>query len=155
VFLADQGIRTLQPFTEDAALARQAVNKIPSIAPAPQDVNRDRERLRNLRSAIRGGAPDAGIVAAEFPGPQFPGMGPLRPGEGERIRMEIRMLEATLAIDMEQQGRATVGGLLGIVNGLASVPGRKTVVLFSEGLSLPASIDPLFLSLIAPPIGRT
>jgi VWFA-related protein len=149
VFLADQGIRTLQPFTEDAALARQAVNKIPSIAPAPQDVNRDRERLRNLRSAIRGGAPDAGIVAAEFPGPQFPGMGPLRPGEGERIRMEIRMLEATLAIDMEQQGRATVGGLLGIVNGLASVPGRKTVVLFSEGLSLPASIDPLFLSLIA------
>jgi VWFA-related protein len=155
VFLADQGIRTVQPFTEDAALARQAVDKIPSIAPAPHDANRDRERLRNLRSAISGGTPDAGIVAAEFPGPQFPGMGPLPPGEGERIRMEIRMLEATLALEMEQHGRATVGGLLAIVNGLAPVPGRKTVVLLSEGLSLPASIDPLFLSLIAPPIGRT
>jgi VWFA-related protein len=149
VFVTDQGLRVLQPFTRDMAEVRRAIDRFPSIAATPHHSREDRERLRNLRSLVYGGTPDAGVVGAEFAGALFPGMGPLPFGKAQAVGMEIAMLEAMLALDTEQQGRATVGGLLALVNALAPVPGRKAIVLFSEGLALPTAVEPMFLSLIA------
>ena len=47
------------------------------------------------------------------------------------------MLQALEELERDQQGLATTNGLLALVNGLRTFPGRKAVVFFSEGLVLP------------------
>jgi len=49
----------------------------------------------------------------------------------------------------DQQGYATTNALLALVQGLASLPGRKSVVFFAEGLSLPDAVMPHFRSVVA------
>jgi VWFA-related protein len=59
---------------------------------------------------------------------------------------EMNQLNAGSARD--QEARASVYSLLGIVNDLRKVPGRKTVLYFSEGLQLPNSVWHVFTSII-------
>jgi VWFA-related protein len=151
VFLADQGLRTLQSFTDDTAAVRRAVEQAVTIVPAAHGVNEIRDRLRVLRSQSNGGAGSmsAGSVAAEFKGPVFPGMGSRSDIDAFADNMEIKMLEGELEMGDLQAARGPIGAMLALVNALELVPGRKAVVLFSEGLSVPASVEPMFLSLIA------
>ncbi|PYP99118.1 MAG: hypothetical protein DMF82_25800, partial [Acidobacteria bacterium] len=51
--------------------------------------------------------------------------------------------------ERDQQGYASTNGLLAVVNGLKSLPGRKTVVFFSEGLAIPPNVQAQFRSVIA------
>ena len=50
------------------------------------------------------------------------------------------MLEASEALERDQQGLATINSMLALVNGLKTAPGRKAVVFFSEGLVLPPRV---------------
>ncbi len=47
------------------------------------------------------------------------------------------MLRSFESLERDQQGYATTNGLLPWSSGLKSLPGRKTVVFFSEGLMIP------------------
>jgi VWFA-related protein len=58
------------------------------------------------------------------------------------------MLRSFEALERDQQGFASTNGLLSVVNGLRSLPGRKTVVFFSEGLAIPANVQAQFRSVI-------
>jgi hypothetical protein len=59
-------------------------------------------------------------------------------------RMQLNMLEFSQAASREQQGRASIFALLGIVREQDRLPGRKTVMYFSEGLQVPASLAEYF-----------
>jgi len=48
-----------------------------------------------------------------------------------------------------QQGFATTDALQALIAGLAPLPGRKTIVFFAEGLSLPDAVVPHFRSVVA------
>lgn len=50
--------------------------------------------------------------------------------------------------EREAQARASVLALLSLIRGQQSLPGRKTVILFSEGFSIPSSIAGQFRSVI-------
>jgi hypothetical protein len=63
--------------------------------------------------------------------------------------MQNRMLRSFDAMERDQQGFATTHGLLAVVNGLKAIPGRKTVVFFSEGIAIPANVQAQFRSVIA------
>jgi len=64
-------------------------------------------------------------------------------------RTQLNMLRTFDALERDQQGFATTNGLLAIVNGLRAVPGRKTIVFFSEGLAIPANVQAKFRDVIA------
>ena len=63
--------------------------------------------------------------------------------------LQLGMNRAFDALERDQQGFATTNGLLAVVTGLKALPGRKTVVFFSEGLAIPANVQAQFRSVIA------
>ena len=69
--------------------------------------------------------------------------------ERDIARLQVGMLQSFEALERDQQGFATSNGLLAVVNGLQRVPGRKTVVFFSEGMAIPDRVLPQFQAVIA------
>jgi hypothetical protein len=59
------------------------------------------------------------------------------------------MLQALESLERDQQGLATTNALLALVSGLKTLPGRKAVVFFSEGLVLPDRVVATLSSVIA------
>jgi hypothetical protein len=66
-----------------------------------------------------------------------------------KLRAEIAMLEASEALERDQQGFTTVNSILALANGLKTLPGRKAVVFFSEGLMLPPRVAAALRAVIA------
>ena len=48
----------------------------------------------------------------------------------------------------EMQGHASLDSLLALVDSLGAVPGRKAVIYFCEGLTIPASLEARFRAII-------
>ena len=69
--------------------------------------------------------------------------------ERDIARLEVGMMQSFEALERDQQGFATSNGLLAVVNGLQRVPGRKTVVFFSEGMPIPDRVLAQFQAVIA------
>jgi hypothetical protein len=59
------------------------------------------------------------------------------------------MLDSFEVLERDQQGYATSNGLLAVVNSLKLMPGRKTVVFFSEGLAIPPAVQAHFRAVIS------
>jgi VWFA-related protein len=69
--------------------------------------------------------------------------------EKKFAEMETSMLEQYTELERDQQGFATINSLLAVINPMRKLPGRKTLILFSEGLSLPPSVQMKFPSVIS------
>jgi VWFA-related protein len=69
----------------------------------------------------------------------------------QRLELESRnrVFQSFEKLDREQQGYATSRSLQAVVGGLRKLPGRKTLVLFSEGLSTTSATRDKFQALIA------
>ena len=52
-------------------------------------------------------------------------------------------------LERNAQGFSTTNALMALVSALGSLPGRKTVVFFAEGLALPEAVMPHFRSVVA------
>jgi VWFA-related protein len=154
VFAIDLALRTLQPFTTEPDLIRaglQAASEQGNTA-----AGSGRGRLRELTDVVSAGerATDAATGAA----PSGPGAG----AAGQSIaasagagamnqalaRMQTGMLRALDTLERDQQGYASTNGLLSVVTGLKALPGRKTVVFFSEGLAIPTNVQDQFKAVI-------
>jgi VWFA-related protein len=153
VFRIDRELEMLQQFTDDPAAVEQAIALVRSAAPTAYKAGSDRARLRELRQALlsvdesQSPAGAAGPVQAESRGLEvtstFTSTGVNEVDKSlvkAGLRLQMAMVEAVEALERDQQGLATVNGLLAIVNGLKAVPGRKAVVFFSEGLALPPRV---------------
>jgi VWFA-related protein len=64
------------------------------------------------------------------------------------IEMESRMLQTFELLERDQQGFATINSLLAVIAPMRNLPGRKTLIFFSEGLSLPPAVQAKFSSVI-------
>src|SRR5262249_32671999 len=64
------------------------------------------------------------------------------------VQMQMRMFETFETLERNHQGHATANSLLAVVNSIRNLPGRKTVIFFSEGLSLPPAVVEQFRSVI-------
>jgi VWFA-related protein len=163
VFRIDQSLDTLRPFASDLQGAVEAVHLVLESTPTTYQSKSERERLRGLRQqmlALGGGGNPAGLTGpmpAEFAGLE---VGALDAGTGNadrwertiaafKLRAEVAMLEASEALERDQQGLTTVNSILALVNGLKGAPGRKAVVFFSEGLILPPRVADALRSVIA------
>ncbi|MFL6332564.1 MAG: VWA domain-containing protein [Pyrinomonadaceae bacterium] len=153
VFGIDLSLHTIQSFTDNPELIKQAVEKATSSSPATY--TSDAAKVRTM--AERGVALDRQLGAAQAaPGPTGPGQGAPDTGgigaasvEQKFIEMETSMIEQDQELERDQQGFATVNGLLAVINPMAKLPGRKTLIFFSEGLALPTSVQLKFQSVIS------
>src|SRR5262245_38685816 len=60
-------------------------------------------------------------------------------------QMQANMIRGFDALDRDQSGYSTVNGLFAIVEQMRRLPGRKSIILFSEGIALPPAVQRLFI----------
>ncbi|HSE25340.1 MAG TPA: VWA domain-containing protein, partial [Pyrinomonadaceae bacterium] len=65
------------------------------------------------------------------------------------VEMESNILQQFEALERDQQGFATINGLLAVINPMRNLPGRKTIIFFSEGLALPTSVQTKFPAVVS------
>ena len=70
------------------------------------------------------------------------------PAAAQLAQMESQMIRDFDAMERDQQGYSTTNGLFAVIGALRRLPGRKSLVLFSEGLAIPPAVQRLFLGVI-------
>jgi len=157
VFRIDQSLITVQNFTDNSESVKTAIERATTAAPsayasgaqkvrdlADRNIALDRQ-IASLTSAAQaaGAARDsAGASAAGQASGQAA-------AEQELNQMQSSMIEQFEALERDQQGFATINGLLAVVNPMRNLPGRKTIIFFSEGLALPPSVSMKFPAVIS------
>jgi VWFA-related protein len=149
VFIVDQALRTLAPYTTDSVKLAAAVDQAGEAA----TTQLAHERTMADRLTVTPETPY--VASAEDQGRsarQQPGTDPLA-GITDRAELAIaavilRMENSYRDMLYEMQGHAAVDALLALVDSMSRVPGRKAVIYFCEGLTIPPSVEPRFRSII-------
>jgi VWFA-related protein len=149
VFAIDLQVSLVQAFTRDPATVRAGLLKVGGLN-ASQFQPRDRTlvELQERRQVL--GPELTATVVANRAAPSAGGTQAIGSIENElaQNRMESRMLEMFDTLEREQQGYSTTNALLSVVASLQDTPGRKTIVFFSEGLSVPPAAQAAFRSVV-------
>jgi VWFA-related protein len=148
VFSIDRGLSTLTPFTDDREALRRSLDRSTAGASSSFAGLRERDTIRNAYGGLATGFGQAHVAAAELAGaPEC------RAAEDEIIRrmeiLESRLMESFQSLERDQQGFATAHALLALIGALEPLPGRKAILLFSEGLVIPADVEASFVTVVA------
>ncbi len=148
VFTIDQRLNVLQPFTADQALLLQAVDLATSgtysqFTSLSEKIERRLEVAQNSErvaeqagQALEAGRGTLGNAVTAYV-------------RATADRMTLNMLQNSHALSRMQQGRSSIFSLLSMVTYQRSLPGRKTLIYFSEGLQVPSSLEELFQTTIS------
>jgi VWFA-related protein len=145
VFMIDQRLSVLQQYTTDREAVMRAVDKATSASYSLYTSESDRieqelkvlaaqDTAQSSSSVGNSGSPDAG---------QKGGM-----AVAAMAQMTLNMLQLNQAMDRAQQGRASIFGLMALVKEQYRLPGRKTLLYFSEGLLIPEFLVDQFQAVI-------
>jgi VWFA-related protein len=146
VFSIDLGLSPVAPFTRNARVLRDALDKMAGRGSSSfnnpdqkqQQANLDQQAEMASRAAEAAKSQGAGASSA---------MGGA-PGDAMLAQMASNMIRDFHGMERDQQGYATTNGLFAIINSFRTLPGRKSLVLFSEGLALPPAVLRLFRGVI-------
>ncbi len=135
----DPRLRVIQPFTSDRDLLRRAVERI--TGGASTEFNTENHSLEKLsenqkQNGIAPGTPSPGGPGAAARGAAM--------AEAAMAQAIARMVSSSDELSRQQRGGSSLLGLMSMVQGLAALDGRKTVLYFSEGLHVPQSVLPMF-----------
>lgn len=150
VFAINLSVNTVQNYTTDIGLVKKAVEKAGAMVSSSFE-----SKIVDSGSVIAAGQRDAAvqaaITAAQSGGPGAAGAGAAAGAaavEQTFEAMRARTDETFEALQRDQQGYATTNGLMAIVNSMSRLPGRKAVLFFSEGVSIPPNVQQHFRSVI-------
>jgi VWFA-related protein len=146
VFGIDLSLRTYQAYTRDSAQLRRAVEAIGNRSTSQFGSSGAQGREAG-EAASRAADAQATAEAGAGPGGTQGGIGAAA-SEAMFAEMQRRMVETFDALERDQQGYATSNSLLALVNSMRTLPGRKSVVFFSEGLAIPTNVAAQFRSVI-------
>ncbi len=137
LFSISGGLQLLQPFTEDKAKLVAAVEKAysGSTVSKTSEAREISENISSLRDQISGGV--TGPIAAT-PGAGAAGSAAAQTMIAQRMLEQYIQLRSVLSA---QQTRPVLAALAAISEGLRSIPGKKTLVMFSEGFVAPETLD--------------
>ena len=151
VYGIDIKLMALQNFTRDAGLIKKAIDNFANRSTSQfgsttedlkkasaQQMSASDLQDRSDQAAAQGGAAGgaaAGAIGADAAMAQFQSM-------------STSMTQTFDSLERDQAGFATADALLAVVNGMRSIPGRKSIVFFSEGMALPPNVFEQFRSVI-------
>lgn len=152
VFSLDYRLNALQPYTNDRELLRKAIAR--ATTGNYTEFRKDSENvLNNLAVEISGGP--TGITIATAGGDPFQSSGAATQGaESAGLSSDGQMAMARLVwkqMEMVTYGAGwrSLDGLLALVQAQTKLPGRKTVLLLSEGLVVPWEAENMFQAIIS------
>jgi len=157
VFRIDQSLNTIQPFTDNMELLKVAIDSATSATGSTYASTAQRARDIADRSLALGSQIDSSVSAATTAGGGRDAAGASAAGqaagaaaqEQTLLQMEANINASFEALERDQQGFATINGLLAVIQPMRNLPGRKTIIFFSEGLKLPTSVQAKFPSVIS------
>jgi VWFA-related protein len=157
VFGIDQSLRTCQSFTDNSELVKQAIERATSTSPSTYASSAGKIRDLADRSNVLDQQVSSSESAAQAAGAARDSAGASAAGSGagqaaaEQLfnQMQTNILEQFEGLERDQQGFATINSLLAVINPMKNLPGRKTVIFFSEGLALPSSVQTKFPAVIS------
>ncbi len=149
VYGIDLSLLTYQGYTRDATLLRKAISDVgvrstaqfDSQAGKARELGRQSEAAASSMAVLQAGGQAAAQAAQS--GAAGPGA-----ADAQAAAMQQRTLETFEMLERDQQGLSTSNALMAVVNSMRALPGRKSVVLFSEGLAIPANVVARFRSVI-------
>lgn len=125
------GLHMLQPFTQDKAKLIAALEDLTVNSTSKSFEQKDfAENIEAQRAILTDGAP-AGDVRMDSPAGA-------RLMIAQRVLAQFVRLRTALSL---QQSRPILAALAAISEGLRPIPGKKTLVLFSQGFVTPAVLD--------------
>jgi VWFA-related protein len=134
LFAISGGLQMLQPFTDDKAKLIAAVDRADTTSTVSKtaeqrSINESiaalRDQLTTLPSASSVNTPAGGSSAAQAM-------------ISQRVLEQYIQMRSVLSA---QQTRPVLAGLAAICEGLRAIPGKKTLVVFSQGFVAPQSLD--------------
>ena len=147
IFGIDIGLATYAPFTKNVSVLRQALSTMASRASA--SFNNPEQRQQKLSSDQQASSASQAVSnAAAAGGAGASGAMGTAPAAAMLAQMQSNMIKDFDLMERDQQGYSTTNGLLAIINTLRRLPGRKSLVLFSEGMSVPPAVQRLFEGVI-------
>lgn len=157
VFRIDLSLNTVQPFTDNPELVTAAIDRATSAIGSSYASGSQRNRDLADRSAALDQQIDSSAAAAATAGAAHDSAGASAAGAAsgqaaaaqELIQMEASILQQFETLERDQQGYATINSLLAVINPMRNLPGRKTVIFFSEGIALPPSVMLKFPAVIS------
>lgn len=147
VFGIDLSLLPYQTYTRDAALLRKAITDVSERSTAQFESQAG--RARELEQQADGAASAASVLQAGGQAAAAQAQSASASMADAKIaEMQQRTLETFEILERDQQGYSTTNALMSVVNGMRGLPGRKSVVFFSEGLAIPADVLARFRSVI-------
>lgn len=128
-------LRMLQPFTQDKAKLIAALENLGTGADSKSFESKDvAENIANLRDFLNGASatPTSGITTTAG------GSAAARVMLAQTVLQQFIRLRTALSL---QQARPVLAALAALAEGLRPIPGKKTLVLFSQGFVTPAVLD--------------
>ena len=137
LFSISGGLQLLQPFTQDKAKLIAAVEKAydSSIVSKSAEARELSENISSLRDQIGGGSTEP---IASTPGAGAAGSAAAQTMIAQRVLEQYIQLRSSLSA---QQTRPVLAALAAISEGLRPIPGKKTLVMFSQGFVAPETLD--------------
>ena len=148
VFGIDLSLITYQSYTRDVPRLRKAIEDVGVRSTAQFESQAAKARETGQRAAGAGTA--AGALAGGGQGAAQAAAGGAGAAAAEAMLadMQRRTLETFELLERDQQGLSTSNALLAVVNGMRELPGRKSVIFFSEGVAIPPNVAARFRSVI-------
>jgi len=143
IFGIDLAMSPFAPFTRNLQVLKQGLDRMAQRATSTLNSDEARDKATKLEQAA--GSAAAATSAAE--GAAGAGGSNVGTGAGDAMlaQMQANMIRGYDALDREQSGYSTVNGLFAIIEQMRRLPGRKSIVLFSEGIALPPAVQRQFL----------
>jgi VWFA-related protein len=126
------GLQMLQPFTQDKAKLIASIEQLGSPDAKTFEQKDVAENIANIREFLNNNASSAPITT------NAGGAAAARVLIAQHVLQQFIRLRTALSL---QQARPVLAALAAIAEGLRLIPGKKTVVLFSQGFVTPAVLD--------------
>lgn len=164
VFGIDLSLHAFQSFTNDSQLVRAAIDRATAHAPASfaSGTAESTDAAQTSAGLLSQSASSAGTLTSAAPvgtgaalaGQSGPSAGDVASAgstaaAAQFAAMTERAVEGFERLSRSQQGYATTEGLLAVVNAMGRLPGRKALILFSEGVAIPPAVLHHFQSVIS------
>jgi VWFA-related protein len=156
IFNVDLALHLIQPFTDDPGTIRsafdraamQAGGRLASTTGQLEMLQQETFRTSQAEAQATAATAAGGAGGADAAARAGQVLGGGASADRDMARMEMRMARAFEVMERDQAGFATTNSLLAVVNGMQNVPGRKTIVFFSEGMAIPVAVQAQFNSVI-------
>src|SRR5438552_3406627 len=149
IMTIDFKLEVLQPFTNDTALLRQAIDR--ATRSQSTDFSKDTETVRRQLEQMLGPNTSGAQSVQEqvnSSGPTLSGQGtPTNSGAFATVAMAqmlLEMIQTEQSNAMTESGRTAIYALLDAVKEQYRLPGRKTILYFSEGFVIPQEVEEPF-----------